>query len=139
MDARRHDRLTPSRCLPCHGSDPVTPNAHNNMKINLQLLHLTAAIFNKDPLDMLIRWPLQTRDQLKENGQRLDTLRGVMPDSIFEQVLTFLAELVNNRGGTFQFLYTNDPKKINPAITKWTALISEDTSWLNDQVEARRK
>ena len=101
------------------------------MKINLQILHLCAAIFNQDPLQMLVSWSFQTKDQLKETGQRLEKLKGVMPDSILEQVVTFLEELVNNRGGPFQFICTNKPDGIDPAITKWTAMISEDTSWLN--------
>lgn len=101
------------------------------MKINLQILHLCAAIFNQDPLQMLVGWSFQTKDQMKETGQRLEKLKGVMPDSILDQVLTFVEELARNRGGPFQFIYTHKPEGLDAALTKWTALISEDASWLN--------
>ena len=103
------------------------------MKINLQILHLCAAIFNQDPLQMLVSWSFQTKDKMEEISRRLQCLKGVMPDPMLEQVCAFLEELINNKGGTFQFIYTHKPDGIDSAITKWTALISEDTSWLNSQ------
>lgn len=101
------------------------------MKINLQLLHLCAAIFNEDPLKMLVGWSFQTKGQLEDTKRRMTLLQGVMPDAVFEQVVTFIEQLLNNKGGSFQFIYSHKADHIDPVITRWTALISEDASWLN--------
>ena len=104
------------------------------MKINLQILHLCAAIFNQDPLHLLVGWPLQTKEKLIQISQQLQCLKGVMPDPILEQVFEFINELYQNRGGSFQFIYTNKPAEIHTTITKWTAMISGDTSWLHTRL-----
>jgi hypothetical protein len=100
------------------------------MKINLQILHLCAAIFNQDPLQLLVSWDFATKDKMEKTFQQLQCLKGVMPDPILTQVIEFLEGIYNNRGGSFQFIYTNKPGEIDAAITRWTEIISHDSSWL---------
>lgn len=114
------------------GSARITQDI-DTMKINLQLLHLCSAIFHEDPLKMLVGWSYQTKGQLENTMRRMQNLKGVMPDAVLEQVVTFIEELHHNKGGSFQFIYSHKPDFIDPVITKWTALLSEDASWLNDQ------
>lgn len=99
-------------------------------KINLQLLHLVAAIFQRDPLAMLVDCALWQRSHIERAITRLRRLQGVMPETTFEQVVTFMEELFTHRGGPFQFIYTDRPDVIDPAIAKWTALMRRDIGWL---------
>lgn len=61
-----------------------------------------------------------------------------MPDSLIKQVADFLEQLSVHAGGTFQFIYTNEPHGLeNEAITKWIAILSENTSWLTTAKSSR--
>ena len=104
------------------------------MQVNLDTLHLCAAIFDLDPLQMLISWPFQSKQTMEETQARLVKLKGVMPNSMLMQVLDFLAELMSNRGGTFQFTSNQLPNSLgDSAVTKWTSLLIEDVEWLKGE------
>lgn len=104
------------------------------MQVNLDTLHLCAAIFDLDPLQMLVSWPFQSKKTMEETQARLLKLKGVMPNSILMQVLEFLAELMGNRGGTFQFTSNHLPNSLSDsAVTNWTFLLNENVEWLKGE------
>ena len=104
------------------------------MQVNLDTLRLCAAIFDLDPLQMLVSWPFQSKKTMEETQARLLKLKGVMPNSILMQVLEFLSELMSNRGGAFQFTSDQMPNSLGDnAVTKWTSLLMEDVEWLKSE------